>query len=157
MNEIEIKSKYNELKSKSEFKPYSENIEQLKSEASPKQYTELKSLLVGASKNEGTLRERSLQLLDKKMNQMKLSTSKESRAKLDKINELMTKAKIQHSRSIRHRKLKKKFNKTKRPRFELINPTKLSPIREGSKESESPVWRNSPSPRKTKKNNWIFF
>jgi hypothetical protein len=156
MSENEIKSAFNKLKTDSEFKPFTENIDRLKSEASPKQYTELKTLLVGASKKEGSLRERSLQYVEKKIHQLKSETSKEGKDQIEKRKNLVLQNKLYHSRSIRRRTLNKKFAKSRKVRIQLLHPTKLSPIQEGSRESESPTWRNSSSPRKTKKNKWFF-
>jgi len=154
MNETEVKSDYAILKKKGELTAYVNNIERLKSTVTPKQNIELKAILVGASKHEGTLRVRSLQLLDKKINQIDTSLTKESKENEDRIRSHNTRAKIQHSLSIRHRKLKsKKFRKTHK-----IHKSLLSPIKEGSRETDSrskSPWKIVKSPR-PKSSGWFF-
>jgi hypothetical protein len=149
MDEREVKNEYKTLQKKGELTPYVNNIERLKSTVTPKQNIELKAILVGASSHDGALRVRSLQLLDKKIKQIDTSLTKESKESSERVNRLMTHAKIQHSRSIRLRKLKpKKFNRTRRPR----RPA-LSPIKEGSRETDS----RSRSPQKPPvKKGWFF-
>jgi len=153
MDEREVKKQYMKLEKKIQFAPYIENIERLKSSITPKKNMELKSLLVGASHHDGTLQEKSLELLKKKIDQLDSSMSKENQAKDEKMNQLMTRAKIQHSRSIWYRKLRNKYNKTKR--FKKSN---LTPIPEGSKETDSrsrSPWRTS-IPRQRSKKKWFF-
>jgi hypothetical protein len=153
MDERDVKKEYMKLEKKVQFAPYVENIERLKSSITPKKNMELKSLLVGASHHEGSLQSKSLELLKKKIDQLDSSMSKENQAKDEKMNQLMTRAKIQHSRSIRYRKLRNKYNKTKK--FKKSN---LSPIQEGSKETDSrsrSPWRTS-MPRQQSKKKWFF-
>jgi hypothetical protein len=156
MDETEVKNGYKTLQKSSEYTPYINNIERLKSTLTPKQNIELKAILVGASSHEGALKARSLQLFDKKIKQIDTSLTKESKENSERANRLITHAKIQHSHSIRLRKLKsKKFNRTRRPR----RPA-LSPIIEGSRETDS----RSKSPWKTvaeskppvNKRGWLF-
>jgi hypothetical protein len=157
MDEREVVKEYRSLsKSKqSDIAKQIENIDKLKTSVTPQQNIQLKAIAVGAAKHEGSLRSRSIQLLDKKINQIVNSMSKESKENAENINQLNTNAKIQHSVSIRNRRLKNKFNKTKRTKKPI-----LSPINEGSKESASksasPTWRNVMSPRK-KKTRKLFF
>ena len=79
MDEREVKTEYKQLQKNGDYAVYVNNIERLKSIISPKQNIDLKAILVGASNHEGALRARSLQLLDKKINQIDASMSKENR------------------------------------------------------------------------------
>lgn len=157
MDEREVKNDYKILQKNDEYTPYINNIDRLKSTITPKQNIELKAILVGASKHEGALKARSLQLFDKKIKQIDTSLSKESKESSERAAHLMTRAKIQHSRSIRIRKLKsKKFNRTRRPR----QPA-LSPIIEGSKETDSKSrskspWKTITDTKPVIKKGWFF-
>ena len=150
MNEQETKSAYNEIKREGKFASYVANVERLRSSLTPKQHTELKTILVGASKHQGSFQMSALKLLDRKMSQLESSMSKESLASGERV-------KIQRSRSLRPRTLRNKFNRTRR-----TNRPTMSPIQEGSRESSrsrSPrssksTWRSSKSEPKTKK--WFF-
>ena len=151
MDERGVKNEYKTLQKKGELTDYINNIERLKSTVTPKQNIELKAILVGASNHEGALRARSLQLLDKKIKQIDASMSKENKEKDEEAKQLMSSAKISNSQSIRRRKLRNKFNKTRRTQS-------LSPIKEGSVEtnsrSKSP-WKTVKSPR-PKSSGWVF-
>jgi hypothetical protein len=151
MDEREVKNEYKTLQKKGELTPYVNNIERLKSTITPKQNIELKAILVGASTHEGALRARSLQLLDKKINQIDTRLTKESKENEERIRSYNTRAKIYHARSMSYRKLKSnKFRKTHK-----IHKPVLSPIKEASKENES----RSASPWKTvtpKRKKWFF-
>lgn len=151
MDEREVKNKYKTLQKSSEYTPYINNIERLKSTVTPKQNIELKAILVGASKHEGALKSRSLQLLDKKIKQIDTSLTKESKENEERIRSHNTRAKIYHARSMSYRKLKSnKFRKTHK-----IHKPALSPIKEASKENETrsaSPWKTVPSKRK----NWLF-
>ena len=157
MDEREVKNGYKTLQKNGEYTPYINNIDRLKSTITPKQNIELKAILVGASKHEGALKSRSLQLFDKKIKQIDTSFTKESKENEDRIRSYNTRTKIQQSHSIRLRKLKaKKFNRTRRPR----RPT-LSPIIEGSVETDSKSRsRSSPwktvTPKPVIKKGWFF-
>jgi len=157
MDETEVKNGYKTLHKTAEYTPYVTNIERLKSTLTPKQNIELKAILVGASSHEGALKARSLQLFDKKIKQIDTSLTKESKESSERAKRLMTHAKIQHSRSIRIRKLKsKKFNRTRRPR----QPA-LSPIIEGSKETDSKSrskspWKTIKDAKPPAKKGWFF-
>jgi hypothetical protein len=126
MDEREVKNEYKQLKKDDKFSHFIVNIERIKSSITPKKNMELKTLLVGASRHEGSLLKSSLRLLDKKINDIDSTISKEGME-----NQEMTKVKIQRAQSIRTRKLKKRFNKTRRFK------KNLSPIQEGSRESRS--------------------
>lgn len=153
MDEREVKNEYKRLQKNGDYAVYVNNIERFKSIISPKQNIELKAILVGASNHEGALRARSLQLLDKKINQIDASMSKENRERDEDARQFITGTKISNSQSIRRRKLRNKFNKTRRTQS-------LSPIKEGSKEtnsrsrSKSP-WKTVKSPR-SKSSGWFF-
>jgi hypothetical protein len=153
MDEREIAKTYRALSKRTEFKSQVEKIENLRHTVTPKKNMELKTLLVGASEHEGMLRAKSLQFLDKKISQAETRVSKESKENDEKMSRLMANEKIKYSRSIRQRKLKKNFRKTRK----VIRPA-LSPIAEGSKEhdskSKSP-WRTVHSEPKSK-NVWLF-
>jgi len=162
MDEREVAKTYRALSKKSEFKSQVDKIENLKQAVTPKKNMELKTLLVGASEHEGMLRTKSLQFLDKKISQVETSMSKQSKENDEKLSRLMTNEKIKHSLSIRKRKLRKNFRKTRK----LTRPV-LSPITEGSKEHDSKSrspWKTVHSePKKTvhsepksKKNVWLF-
>jgi hypothetical protein len=157
MNERETKNEYKVIQQESKFDPYVANIERLKSSLTPKQNMELKTILVGASKHDGSFQKSALKLLDKKINQIESSMSKEGVASRENINRLAANVKIQRSQSLRPRTLRNKFNRTRR-----TNRPTMSPIQEGSRESSrsaSPrssksTWRSSKSEPKTKK--WFF-
>lgn len=157
MDEREVIKEYNSLSKnkKSDIAEHIENIEKLKTSITPQQNIQLKAIVVGASKHEGSLRTRSIKLLDKKLNQIVNSMSKESKENAENMNQLNTNSKIQRSVSIRNRNLRKKFNKTKRTK-----QSSLSPIAEGSIESASksatPTWRNVHTPRKKKTRKLLF-
>lgn len=149
MNERETKNEYKVIQQEGKFEPYVANIERLKSSLTPKQNMELKTILVGASKHEGSFQKSALKLLDRKMSQIESTMSKESLANEERV-------KIQRSRSLRPRMLRNKFNGTKRAKL-----PKMSPIQEGSRESSrsrsrstKSTWRNSNSEPKTKR--WFF-
>lgn len=150
MNEREVNASYRLMQKAEKFPSQMANIERLKKTVTPKQKMELKTLLVGASHREGSLLTASLRMLDKKINQIDASMSKESMAHEEKTKQLIANAKIQRSVSMRHRKLKNKFHKTRR-----FKGPGLSPIREGSRESRSKSpWRSIPS--EPKKKGWFF-
>jgi len=159
MNERETKNTYNAIKREGKFEPYIENIERLKSSLTPKQNMELKTILVGASKRQGSFQRSGLNLLDRKISQLESSMSKESLVSRENANRIATNATIRHSRSLRPHTLRNKFNRTRR-----TNRPTMSTIQEGSRESSrsrsaSPrssksTWRSSKSEPKTKK--WFF-
>jgi hypothetical protein len=92
----------------------------------------------------------SLRTLDKKIDKIDANMSKESMAHEEKTKQLIANAKIHRSLSIRHRKLKNKFHKTRR-----FKGPGLTPIQEGSRESRSKSpWRSIPS--EPKKKGWFF-
>lgn len=161
MNEQETKKEYNTIKREGKFAPYVANIERLRSSLTPKQHTELNTILVGASKRQGSFQMSALKLLDRKISQIESSMSKENLASRENMDRLATNVKIQRSRSLRPHTLRNKFNRTRR-----TNRPTMSPIQEGSRESSrsrsasaSPrssksTWRSSKSEPKTKK--WFF-
>jgi len=158
MNERETKNAYNAIKREGKFSPYVANIERFKMSLTPKKNMELKTILVGASKCEGSFQRSGLNLLDRKISQLESSMSKESLASRENMNRLATNVKIQRSRSLRPRTLRNKFNRTRR-----TNRPTMSPIQEGSSRSRSTsasprssklTWRSSKSEPKTKK--WFF-
>jgi len=130
MNERETKNEYKVIQQEGKFAPYVANIERLKSSITPKQNMELKTILVGASKHEGSFKMSALKLLDKKIDQIDSSMSKENMENQEKTNQLATNIKIQRSRSLRPRSLRNKFNGTKRAK-----QSRMTPIQEGSRES----------------------
>lgn len=147
MDEREVNASYRLLQRAKKFPSQIANIERLKKTVTPKQNMELKALLVGASKHEGSLLTASLRTLDKKIDKIDSSMSKESMANEERVKSLTANAKIQRSLSIRRRKLNNKFNRTKRSRGST-----LTPIQEGSRESGSKSpWRTVPSdPKKVR-------
>jgi hypothetical protein len=150
MNEREVNASYRLLQKEEKFRSQIANIERLKKTVTPQKNMELKTLLVGASQRDGSLLTASLRALDKKINQIDTSMSKESMAHEEKTKQLIADAKIQRSVSMRNRKLKNKFHKTRR-----FKGPGLSPIREGSRESRSKSpWRTIPS--EPKKRRWFF-
>lgn len=157
MNERETKNTYNAIKREGKFSPYVANIERFKMSLTPKKNMELKTILVGVSKCEGSFQRSGLNLLDRKISQLESSMSKESLASRENANRIATNATIRRSRSLRPRTLRNKFNRTRR-----TNRPTMSPIQEGSRESSrsrSPrssksTWRSSKSEPKTKK--WFF-
>jgi hypothetical protein len=150
MNERQVNDLYKLLQREEKFHSQIASIERLKKTITPQKNMELKTLLVGASQREGSLLNASLRVLDKKINQIDASMSKESMAREKKAKQLITNVKIQRSVSIRNRKLKNKFNTTRR-----FKGPAMSPIQEGSRESESKSpWQTIPS--KPKKRKWFF-
>ena len=143
MNEREVIRSYRTLEKKEEYKPYVENIEKVKSIVTPKKNMELKSLLVGASEKEGTLRRYILATLDKKLDGIHRDESKEGKESRQWHLDNEREEKISRRRSIRNIKLKKprKYTLRKAPRV-------LSRIEEGDEESSSKSPRRS-SPRST--------
>jgi hypothetical protein len=155
MDEREVIKDYTSLsknKPKDLVEPI-ETINNLKGSITPKQNIQLKSIAVGVSKHEGALRSKTLDFLQKRIKNVQASLSKEA----NKYNEIVKQAdadtKIKTARSIRTRSLRKKFNKTQK-----IKQPRLSPITEGSLETDSKspskTWRTSSSKPKPKK--WFF-
>jgi len=133
MDEYEIKNEYNSLKKISDnsgTKNYIEKIEHIKNSLTPKQYIELKSLLVNSSNHHQSFKTTILKRLDKKIDEFSL---KNDAVTDDEIKKLDTNIKISRSKSIRRLRLKPKKFQTRKYRKTM----KLSPIIEVNESPES--------------------
>ena len=101
MNDYEIKSLYKNIKNESQYKHLIDKIDNIKGKITPKQFLDLQSLLVNASKRENILKNTILKRLDNKINEFDNDND-------DAIIKIDTDRKISRSKSIRHIKLKKR-------------------------------------------------
>ena len=144
MNEYETKSLYKTIKKEPQYEPFVKKIDNVKKSLTPKQLLDLQSLLVNASKNENTLKNKILMRLDKKIIDLDLQNQYSN----DEIKQLDTYIKISRSIPINRRILKNKKTqrKQKTPRTPRTPRTKLSKIIE-----ETDSQANSSGGRKTRK------
>jgi len=148
MNEKEVAKEYRSISKSVDLTPHLEKINELGKSISHGQNIQLKRIAVGTSSYEGSLRSSAINLLKKKIGEVEDEIAEKNKLK---ANPQILQGKIDRARSIRNRKLKKKFNKTRRSPSQI---ERMSPIVEGSMESAesaSPTWRVVRSPRKTKK------
>jgi hypothetical protein len=106
MDEREVIRRYNELKSvEIDLTPLINDIEKLKRTITPKQNLELKSMLVGTSMREGSIRGRSFELLRKKIRQINSKFNPENMKRNEGLKHHETTAKIFHAVDMRRRRL----------------------------------------------------
>jgi hypothetical protein len=116
MNEYEIKSLYKKIKKDSQYKDKIDKIDNIKGSLTPKQFLDLQSLLVNASKHENTFKNTILKRLDNKINEFDNNYTNNEIIKID------TDRKIQRSKSIRHIKLKKRKTHRNQKLIKILSP-----------------------------------
>ena len=116
MNEYEIKSLYKKIKKEPQYKQFVNKIDNIKGRLTPKQFLDLQSLLVNASKHENTLKNTILKRLDNKINEFDNNYTNNEIIKID------TDRKIQRSKSIRHIKLKKRKTHRNQKLIKILSP-----------------------------------
>ena len=106
MDERKVIHQYNELKSgETDLTPLIKDIDKLNRTITPKQNLELKSMLVGTSMREGSIRGRSFELLRKKIRQINSKFNPENMKRDEGLKHHETTAKIFHAVDMRRRRL----------------------------------------------------